>query len=58
MKRKKDYTEHNLFDYVRATDDMNGIKDEKLDELIDDIRNKNLKITSENRFSNHHYQLY
>jgi len=58
MKRRKDYIEHNLFDFVVTTDDMNGIKEEELDKVIDDIRNKNLKQTLENRFSNHHYQLY
>ncbi len=58
IKRRKDYTEHNIFDFVVTTDDMNGIKEEELDKLIDDIRNKRLKVTHENRFSNHHYQLY
>ena len=54
MKGKKDYKEHNLFDYVITNDDMNGIKYEIFDGLIDDIRNKNLKTASENRFSNYH----
>jgi len=58
MKRRKDYIEHSLFDFVVTTDDMNGIKEEELDRIIDDIRNKKLKQTLENRFSNHHYQLY
>lgn len=58
MKRKRDYAEHKLFDFVVTTDDMNGIKDEELDKVIEDIRNNKLKTTSENRFSNHHYQLY
>ena len=58
MRRKKDYTEHDLFDFVVTTDDMDGIKDELLDQLIDDIRNKRLKLTTGNKFSDHHYQLY
>jgi hypothetical protein len=58
MRRKKDYAEHDLFDFVVTTDDMNGIKDEELDQLIDDIRNKRLKQTLGNKFSDHHYQLY
>ena len=57
MKRKKDYAEHGLFDFVVTTDDMNGIKDEVLDKLLDDIRNKKLVATPENKFSSHHYEL-
>lgn len=58
MRRKRDYQEHSLFDYVVTTDDMNGIKDEMLEQVIEDIRNKRFKKTPENKFSNHHYQLY
>ena len=58
MRRRKDYIDHGQFDYVVTTDDMNGIKDEILDELIGDIRKKKLKMTTDNKFSNHHYQLY
>lgn len=58
MRRKKDYQEHSLLDYVVTTDDMNGIKDEMVVQVIDDIRNKKLKETPENKFSSHHYQLY
>ncbi len=58
MRRNRDYQEHSLLDYVVTTDDMNGIKDEMLEQVIDDIRNKRLKETPKNKFSNHHYQLY
>lgn len=58
MRRKQDYMNHDLFDFVITTDDMNGIKDEVIDKVINDIRNKTLQVTSNNRFSNHHYQLY
>ena len=58
IRRNRDYQEHSLFDYVVTTDDMSGIKDEMLEQVIDDIRNKRLKVTPENKFSNHHYQLY
>lgn len=57
-RRKTDYIDHGLFDYVVTTDDMNGIKDEILQQVIDDIRNMKLKSTTDNKFSNHHYQLY
>lgn len=58
IKRKNDYTNHGLFDFVVTTDDMEGIKDEYVDQLISDIRNKTLRHTAGNIFSNHHYQLY
>ena len=57
-KRKEDYANHNLFDFVVTTDDMNGISDEFVEKVIDDIRNFNLKNTTKNKFSNHHYELY
>jgi hypothetical protein len=34
IKRRKDYTAHNLFDFVVTTDDMNGIKEEKQDKVF------------------------
>ena len=58
IRRKTDYEIHGLSDFVVTTDDMNGIEDELLDKLIDDIRNKRLRDTPENRFAKHHYQLY
>lgn len=58
IRRKKDYEAHGLFDFVVTTDDMNGIEDELLDKMIDDIRNKTINETPDNRFSKHHYQLY
>jgi hypothetical protein len=58
MRRKRDYEAHDLSDFVVTSDDMNGIEDEILDQLIDDIRNRRLKETPESRFSKHHYQLY
>ena len=58
MRRKTDYADHGLFDQVVTTDDMNGIKDEEVEKLINDIRKNTLKDTPGNKFSNHHYQLY
>jgi exodeoxyribonuclease V alpha subunit len=58
MRRKNDYEAHGLANFVVTTDDMNGIKDEIVDQLIDDIRKNKLKDTPNNRFSKHHYQLY
>jgi len=58
IRRRKDYKEHGLLDSVVTTDDMNGIKDELLEQVIDDIRNKRLQDTPGNKFSLHHYNLY
>jgi ATP-dependent exoDNAse (exonuclease V) alpha subunit len=58
MRRKEDYEDHSLLDFVITTDDMDGIKDEVIDQLLQDIREKQLKLTPESKFSRHHYQLY
>jgi len=58
QERKKNYCEHGLFDSLITTDDLNGIKKEKLSELFEHIRDSELKKTPDNKFSNHHYQLY
>jgi exodeoxyribonuclease V alpha subunit len=56
--RKKSYVEHGLSDSLITTDDLNGIDQEKLNTLIENIREFELKSTPDNKFSNHHYQLY
>lgn len=58
QQRTKDYEEHGLYDQVITTDDLEGIKQEKIDELIENIKKQNLKKTPKNRFSTHHYELY
>jgi hypothetical protein len=58
QERKKNYYEHGLSDSLITTDDLNGINKEKLNELFEHIRESELKSTPENKFSNHHYQLY
>ncbi|MHA1577254.1 MAG: ATP-dependent DNA helicase [Candidatus Thorarchaeota archaeon] len=58
MRRKADYESHGLFDVVVTTDDMNGINDEQVERLINDIRKNKLQETPNNKFSKHHYQLY
>jgi len=56
--RKKDYEEHGLFANVITTDDLDGIKNEVVEKIIDDIVSNNLKNTPDSKFSNHHYELY
>lgn len=58
QERKRNYFEHGLADSLITTDDLNGINKEKLSELFENIRESELKNTPDNKFSNHHYQLY
>ena len=58
QERKKNYNEHGLSDSLITTDDMNGIDQNKLNILIENIRELELKTTADNKFSKHHYQLY
>jgi hypothetical protein len=56
--RKNHYNEHNLKENLITTDDLNGINNKKLAELIENIKELNIKKTPNNKFSNHHYELY
>ena len=56
--RRTDYEEHGLFQQVITTDDLEGIKQEKIDEIIEHIKTGDLKQTKNNKFSNSHYELY
>ena len=56
--RRKNYREHNLEEFLITTDDLNGVKSKKIDELIEHIKEQELKETLGNKFSNHHYELY
>lgn len=56
--RKKNYFEHGLADSLITTDDLNGINKDKLNTLLENIRELSIKDTSSNKFSNHHYKLY
>lgn len=58
QQRKIDYQDHGYFNMVITTDDLNGINDKKIEEVIDAIRENNIKSTPDNKFSNHHYELY
>jgi ATP-dependent exoDNAse (exonuclease V) alpha subunit len=58
QRRMIDFKDHGLFDAVVTTDDLGGIDNEKLDQVIQDIRRRNPANTKGNAFSNHHYRLY
>ena len=56
--RRKSYKDHGLEDSLITTDDLNGVQHEKIAELIEHIKEIDLKKTLNNKFSNHHYELY
>lgn len=57
QERKRHYEEHGLMDNVVTTDDLRGIKDEFLEAVVQDLRERELKRTPDSRFSMHHYEL-
>lgn len=58
QERLKNYKEHGLEDYLVTTDDLNGVKNERIDELIEHVKELSLKSTAQSKFSMHHYPLY
>ena len=58
QQRKRLYEQNNLGDLLITTDDANGIREEKISKLVDDMVNHALQETRESRFSLHHYTLY
>ncbi len=52
------YKENGLTDFLLTTDDIYGIRDESLAELINDLRNNRLAGDVRSGFSEHHYRLY
>jgi len=56
--RRKNYEENGLLDSLVTTDDLEGVTEEIILKVIDDIVKGKLLETAENRFSKHHYQLY
>lgn len=58
QERRKSYNDHGLEDYLITTDDLNGVRQEKITELIEHIKELSLKDTTDNKFSKHHYELY
>lgn len=56
--RRKDYEENGLIDYLITTDDLEGLRDDLVLRVINDIVSGHLKDTPESKFSKHHYQLY
>jgi hypothetical protein len=58
QERRKDYEENGLIESLITTDDLDGLREELVLQLIDDIVTNKLKDTPDSKFSKHHYQLY
>ena len=58
QQRKKDYQDHDLFENLITTDDLEGIKQAKIEVIIEQIKTGKTKKTKGNKFSNCHYELY
>ena len=56
--RRQLYEQNNLGEQLITTDDIGGIREEKIIELVDDMMNHTLQDTRESKFSLHHYTLY
>jgi ATP-dependent exoDNAse (exonuclease V) alpha subunit len=56
--RRNWYKLNQKFDSLVTSDDLGGVKNEKIIELIEDIKKGQLKITDHSEFSRHHYMLY
>ena len=57
-RRKQLYEQNNLGDMLITTDDANGIREIKINKLLNDMVNHTLQETKESKFSLHHYVLY
>ena len=58
QERRKSYQEHGLDGVLITTDDLKGVNDKNISELIENIKEVKLKDTKESKFSSHHYELY
>jgi hypothetical protein len=56
--RRKAYEDNGFGDVLITTDDLNGVRQECLNQVVEDILNGNLNVTGGNPYSNHHYTLW
>ena len=56
--RVKGYEEKGLKNSLVTTDDLNGVEQDIIQEIMSDIISGSLKQTPKNEFSMHHYELY
>ena len=57
-RRRRIYEQNGLGDRLVTTDELNGIRREKVTGVVEDLAGGNLKSTGESEYSRHHYALY
>jgi hypothetical protein len=57
MRRKQDYIDSGIYDNLLTTDDLDGIDNEAVMSIIQDIKSGKLKQSKTDKFSKHHYEL-
>lgn len=58
QKRKQIYEKMKLSDYLITTDDLQGIKESRINEIILDLKERNLQKTESSKLSDYHYSLF
>ncbi len=56
--RRDWYKANEKWEQLVTSDDLGGVKQERIEKIIKDLTEKNLEETPKNEFSSHHYQLY
>jgi hypothetical protein len=57
LRRKQDYIDSGLYENLLTSDDLEGIDNEVVMNIIQDLKSDKLKESSSEKFSKHHYQL-
>lgn len=55
--RKQDYINNDYYENLITTDDLNGVSEEVVSDLIQDMLRGELVVSADERFSKHHYRL-
>jgi len=58
QERKRLYEENDLIDSLVTTDDLDGVREDFLSQVIQDLAKGKLRATPKSKFSRHHYPLY
>jgi exodeoxyribonuclease V alpha subunit len=58
QQRKRDYEASGLLDRLLTTDDLEGVREEAISQIIEDMMRGKLRDTPKDKFSEHHYQLH
>lgn len=57
MRRKQDYIDSGVYDSLLTSDDLDGIDNDTVMSIIQDVKSGKLKLSKTDKFSKHHYEL-